>query len=181
MIQFSYANSLGIEARLKATLSKNGDDMGHKLRMLTILMGLTGVFALLVFVASRQLYTRSVRGEAKLMMGYIHTLERVYKLENKRYMHWENFYGSILQGADQCEQPEEAAEVGFFIPGCHREKSMPPRYAYRVIQEPNDRYRIEAKSGSDKAGRSFVCFVETGTELWESRQNLEYSLIESCP
>ncbi len=155
--------------------------MGHKLRMLAILMGLVGVFALLVLVASRQLFTRSVRGEAKLMMGYIHTLERVYKLENKRYMLWDKYYGAVLKGEDQCEQPEDAAEVGFLIAGCHREKSLPPRYAYRVLKDAKDHYRVEAKSGSDRQGRSYVCFSEDGNELWESRQNLEYSLVESCP
>lgn len=154
--------------------------MGRRARTFFLLLGVATVGTLLILVASRQLYTRGVQGEAKLMMSYIHTLERVYKLENSEYVYWDAFYGANAKGVDSCPQPEGAAEVGLLIAGCHRELVAPPRYAYRVLKVEPDRYRIEARSGSDQAGRSVVCFQPEGDELWESSQNMEYLLKKSC-
>ncbi|RZA25370.1 MAG: hypothetical protein EOP10_07035, partial [Proteobacteria bacterium] len=76
--------------------------MSHKARSLLISLGLVSLGALLVFVLCRQLFIRGVHGEAKLMIGYLHTLERVYRLENKRYEYWDEYYGSNQLGVDSC-------------------------------------------------------------------------------
>lgn len=155
--------------------------MGHKARILMLISstGLVGIS--LMYVAYHQLYLKGLQAEAKLMISYVHTLERVYKLENKHFVFWDEPYGASLHGSDNCVQPEAAAEVGFLIAGCHRDKSPLPRYAYRVLEESvDDRYRVEASSGSDKNGRSFVCFKPDQQDVWQSSQNLEFSQVVSC-
>ena len=155
--------------------------MGHKARIMLLFIVLSLIGGSLMYAAYHQLYLRGLEAEAKLMMSYVHTLERVYKLEYRQFMFWDELYGAAQNGEDRCYQPEGAAEVGFFVPGCHREGALVPRYAYRVVKESvGDRYRIEAVSGSDKAGRSFVCFKADQHELWQSSQNLEFTQIVSC-
>ncbi len=155
--------------------------MGYKVRNAFIVITLFVLGAGLILIFSRQLFSRSVRGEAQLLIGYIHTLERVYRIETKEYAGWDQFYGSNLEGSDHCRQPESAAELGFLVAGCHKEKSNAPRYAYRVMKIGDDRYKVEAKSGSDSQKRSFVCFSPGGEEIWESTQNREINLVKSCP
>lgn len=154
--------------------------MGRKARSFILVLVVATLGFLLVLVASRQLFTRAVQGEAKLMMSYVHTLERVYRLENHDYVYWDSFYGANQNGVDSCPQPEGAAEIGLLIAACHREGVIPSRYAYRVVKLEPNRYRIEAKSGSDSLGRSVVCFESDQSELWTSSQNMEYALTKSC-
>jgi hypothetical protein len=155
--------------------------MGHKVRLITMLTGCIAAGVLLVYVAFHQLYQNGLQAEAKLMISYVHTLERVYKLDKKNFVFWTEPYGAMLNGRDNCAQPEAAADIGFYISGCHREGAAIPRYAYRILKESaSDRYRIEASSGSDKEGRSFVCFDSDKQNVWQSSQNLEFSQVESC-
>lgn len=154
--------------------------MTQKLRSFLLLFLVPLGTAFLVWVLSRQMFSRAVQGEAKLMMSYVHTLERVYRLETKNYLYWEEYYGSGQAGADNCAQPEGAAELGFLLPGCHREKSAIPRYAYKVVKNSGDRYLIEAKSGSDKSGRSVVCFSSDQSEIWVSSKSMDYILAKPC-
>lgn len=155
--------------------------MGHKVRMLMLISSVTLLGCMLIYVAYHQLYLRGLQAEAKLMISYGHTLERVYKLENKHFAFWDEPYGASLLGRDNCVQPEAAAEVGFIIFGCHREKAPLPRYAYRIVKEPiGDHYRIEASSGSDSRGKSFVCFQADQQDIWQSSQNLQFNQVRSC-
>ncbi|MBC7532799.1 MAG: hypothetical protein H7318_14600 [Oligoflexus sp.] len=149
--------------------------------MLFLISSVSLVGIMLMYVAYHQLYQRGLQAEAKLMISYVHTLERVYKLENKTFVFWDEPYGASLQGQDNCAQPDAAAEVGFIIAGCHRDKAPLPRYAYRIVKEPvGDHYMVEASSGSDSHGRSFVCFQPDQQDVWQSSQNLEFNQIESC-
>lgn len=152
----------------------------HKARSFLLTLLAVGIGGFLIWSFARQLFTRAVQGEAKLMMSYVHTLERVYRLEKKDYLYWDEYYGANQKGVDSCLQPESAAELGFLLPGCHREKAAIPRYAYRVVKTEGDRYAIEAKSGSDKLGRSVVCFSPRADEIWQSSQNMDYVLTKSC-
>ncbi|MBC7660599.1 MAG: hypothetical protein H7249_12960 [Chitinophagaceae bacterium] len=155
--------------------------MGHRTRIALLLISVASVCACLGYTAYHQFYQRGVEAEAKLMMSYAHTLERVYKLENRHFIYWDALYGATENGNDNCLQPEAAAEVGFIVPGCHRASALIPRFAYRIVSESQgERYRIEAVSGSDKAGKSYVCFNSSGHELWQSSQNMEFTQVVSC-
>ncbi len=155
--------------------------MGYRARLLCLGLGFFLVTLLLFYAAFHQLYLRGMQAEAKLMTSYLHTLERVYKIENKRFVYWSEPYGAMQLGVDNCRQPAAAAEVGFTVPGCHREQAPLPRYSFRVLRDATgDRLQVEARSGSDALGRSFVCFDAKGHDLWQSSQNLEFAPIESC-
>ncbi len=155
--------------------------MGHKARIALILAGLGTVTLFFLSIAYHQLYQRGLEAEAKLMISYAHTLEKVYHLENKSYAYWSSPYGATLEGVDHCEQPDEAAAIGFSVAGCHREGAPIPRYAFHIQKlEGSDQYLIEATGGSDGQGRSLVCFQSRGREVWQSSQNLEFKQIISC-
>jgi len=155
--------------------------MGHKARILLLLSSVVSVSVFLFYIAFHNVYLRGMQAEAKLMISHLHTLQRIYKFENKRYQYWLEPYGAGREGADHCEQPEAAAEVGFTIPGCHRERAPLPRYGFRVVKDAmDDRYRIEAISGSDSRGQSFICFDGEGQDVWQSSHNLEFTQTESC-
>lgn len=151
-----------------------------RLKLLLLTLGFGSIVSLLGYVAYHQFSLRGMQAEAKLMMSYMHTLQRVYRLEHGSIVGFEN-YGAPLMGRDNCAQPLDAARLGFFLPGCHRKGSMPPRYAYRsMLGERGERYILQAESGSDTQKRSLVCFDAGGTELWESRQSFEFNPLKSC-
>lgn len=152
--------------------------MRMKLFLLCFCFG--SIVSFLGYVAYHQLYLRGMQGEAKLMMSYLHTLQRVYRLEHGSFVSFDN-YGAPLRGRDNCAQPLEAARLGFLLPGCHRKGTEPPRYAYRsFFSEKGERYILQAESGSDAQKRSLVCFDKDGLDLWESRQGLDFSPLKSC-
>ncbi len=136
---------------------------------------------LLAYFAYHQIYKKGLQAEVHLVTSYIHTLQSAYASEKGSYSTFSN-YGAPQQGQDNCMQPEGAAELGFLIPGCHELRATAPRYTFRAAEAESSRsrYRVEALSGSDALGRSFVCFGDTGQEIWESLQNKEIKPIKSC-
>ena len=151
-----------------------------RLKLLFLFSVLGGMVGLLGYVAYHQFYQRGLQAEAKLMMSYVHTLQRVYRLENGRYVAF-GPYGAAHLGQDLCAQPEAAAELGFLLPGCHKKGALPPRYTYTSnLLEGEKQYLLRAESGSDVRGRSFVCFGEDGSEVWESSKNLSFLSVSTC-
>ncbi len=154
-------------------------------RRLKTIMGLSllAVLTLPLFYAFyHQLYQKGLQAEARLMLSYLHTLQRVYRKEEGGYAAFD-WYGAPLAGADHCMQPIGAAQLGFLIHGCHEAEALPPRYAFRTIVASGGKeapYSLEALSGSDERGRSLVCFQELDHERWESRENQAIEPVKSC-
>lgn len=116
------------------------------------------------------------------MLSYLQTLQRVYRSEHGQYVDFNTYYGAPIQGHDNCEQPMGAAQLGFLLHGCHEIKAPAPRYAYRslILDKPAPAYQLEARSGSDQAGRSLICFNPDGHELWQISQNQQIMPTKSC-
>lgn len=154
-------------------------------RRLNVTLGflvLTGLTLPLFYAFFHQLYQRGVQAEARLMLSYLHTLQRVYRREEGAFAAFE-WYGAPVNGQDFCAQPLEAAQLGFMIHGCHEEEAFPPRYAYRSLirsQGQELSYELEAVSGSDAAGRSLVCFEAQEQERWVSQKNEDLEPLTSC-
>lgn len=146
---------------------------------LAIVSSLLGVLG---YAGFRQLAMRGMQAEARLLLGYMQTLQNAYHIEQGQYAQFLQLYGAPVGGQDHCEQPLGAAQLGFIIHGCHDIKSPAPRYAYRSLQvaQPKPSYRLEAESGSDAAGRSLVCFNPEDREFWVAEQNKDVGAAESC-
>lgn len=169
----------------------NRRPFGYRFRTYGIIAALSLVSAPLIYAFFHQISQSAFQAEAKLMISYLHTLERVYRQENGGYAFF-SWYGAPQTGADHCPQPEGAAALGFFIHGCHQERSMPPRYTYRIldVEAPAEikplppagelPYRIEARSGSDAQQRSLVCFTPEEVELWVSSSNKRLEPVLPC-
>jgi len=136
----------------------------------------------LVYVGYRQLSMRGMQAEARLMLSYMQTLQNVYHIEQGQFAKFEAYYGASIQGKDNCEQPSEAAQLGFLLHGCHDIKSPAPRYAYRSFPkgELGVSFSLQAIAGSDAEGRSLVCFAADDREYWVLEQNQEIVAVESC-
>lgn len=162
--------------------------LGFKLRRFGLVAFAACVTAPLIYVFYHQLSQSALQAEAKLMVSYLHTLEKVYRQERGSYAYFPA-YGAPQKGQDFCVQPEGAAALGFFVHGCHQAEAMPPRYTYRIIEPeaPEARvpqaelsYQIEARAGSDALGRSLVCFAPQQEELWVSSPRRKIESVLSC-
>ena len=137
----------------------------------------------IVYPLYNNMSLNGAQAEAKLMMSYIHTLQKAYFSENGDYVYFDSDYGASLTGADNCVQPSQAGKLGFIIRWCHEEKASPIRYAYRVIkQEIQEKpsYTIKAVSGSDSKGRSVVCVHPQDSDVWVSSPGKPHENIRSC-
>ncbi len=159
----------------------NRRPFGFRVRTYGIIIAVLLASAPLIYVFFHQMSQRAFQAEAKLMISYLHTLEKVYRQEHGAYAAF-SWYGAPQKGEDHCAQPEGAALLGFFIHGCHQERSMPPRYSYRSLDRPSESlpYRLEAKSGSDALKRSLVCFTPDQEEIWVSSSIREIEPVVSC-
>ncbi len=157
-----------------------------KLRGYWMIAGLLLVSGPLFYVLYHHLYQRGQQAEARLILTYLHTLQKVYKQESGSFAYFPS-YGAPQRGQDFCEQPFGAAQLGFAIHACHQAGALPPRYTYQSLEikeESRGRigpsYKLEARGGSDSQRRSLVCFKANGEELWVSSTIQELEPIESC-
>ncbi|SMF34505.1 hypothetical protein [Pseudobacteriovorax antillogorgiicola] len=152
---------------------------GHTIRYLIIF----SLLAVLGGFLGRAMYVtvtvRGLRAEARLMLSYLHTLQKAQRMESDRYMSFDQFYGAPLKGQDNCQQPEGAARLGFLLKWCHSESASPLRYAYRV-RETTDGFIGEAHAGSASDGGSFVCFGFHEEDIWQIDKKRSLSHINSC-
>ena len=100
-------------------------------------------------------------------------------MESGTYIAFENYYGAALDGQDNCEQPEGAAQLGFLISWCHSEKAVPMNFAYRSVLDGEGFY-AEAKSGSDEKNQSFVCFGVDEVNVWKIDKDKQVSEVSPC-
>lgn len=140
---------------------------------------LVAITAPLVYGFYHQLYRKGLQAEARLIFSYVHTLQKVYKMEQGAYANFPA-YGAPEKGLDQCAQPLGAAQLGFLLYGCHDSDSTPPRYAYQSLEASGNSYQLEALGGSDAEGRSLVCFIPSSREELVSTQNSEIKVRVSC-
>ncbi len=149
-----------------------------RIRMIGLVVLLLSISGPLAYGFYHQLYLNGVQAEARLMFSYLHTLQKVYKLERGNFATFTH-YGAPLLGQDHCEQPLGAAQLGFLLHGCHDETAAPPRYVYQS-REIDSGYILEAQSGSDGLGRSLVCFNPSSAEQLVSLPNSDVQTNESC-
>lgn len=115
------------------------------------------------------------------MLSYIHSLESAYHLDQNQYVFFEEFYGSPIEGRDNCVQPKGAESLGFLVRWCHKNNNTPVRYAYRVLPAADPRqFRAEAFSGSDAADQSFVCFGEHEDDAWQMNDKRQLTRTKAC-
>jgi hypothetical protein len=155
--------------------------MLQRILVLTIIL-LGG--ASLIYGSYYSLRINGLRGEMRLMLSYLHTLEHAAKLEKGEYLFFEQFYGARIDGQDHCQQPPGAARLGFFIRWCHEPQGSVMRYAYRVLPVKRDDqtlgFKAIAHSGSDRAGRSFICFFEGQQDIWQMSENRQLTSVRAC-
>ena len=143
------------------------------------------VLSLLILggVLGRVLYVtmtvRGLRAEARLMLSYLHTLQKVQSMESDKYIGFSSFYGAPISGKDNCSQPEGAARLGFLLKWCHTESPSPLRYSYRLTLS-EDNYKAEAHAGSDHSGASFVCFGHQEEDIWVVDKKKQIQRVKSC-
>ncbi len=142
--------------------------------------------AVIVYVIHGQLQLNGLRGEMRVMLGYLATLQNGYYLETGNYSYFEDYYGASIAGKDHCQQPEAAAMIGFIIKWCHYENSPELRYAYRVLETAPNRdarklsFMAEAHSGSDALRLSFVCRWQGQNDVWRLGSDKKLAEVETC-
>lgn len=137
----------------------------------------------LLYGASYRLQINGSRGEMRLMLSYLHTLEEAIRLDTGSYAYFDQYYGARIEGHDHCQQPEGAARLGFLIRWCHEEGASPVRYAYKVLpvnESVGQGFQAIAHSGSDATGASFVCFFRDQAEKWVMNEQKELISIQNC-
>lgn len=138
----------------------------------------------LIYPTYRHFYINGLRAEARIMLTYLHTLEKVYRSESGHYAYFPEYYGANVDGHSFCQQPEGAKTLGFYLRWCHEKEAgrEPVLYAYQVLPGVGDQdgYRAAAVSGSDSSGASFVCFGEREVDVWYMDQNRSITHEKSC-
>jgi len=138
--------------------------------------------SLFALIFGKHMQLNSKRSEARIMLAYLHTLQRGFFLEEGRYKYFSDFYGAPLGGQSQCSRPPGARELGFMLRACERGLTKNElRYAYAVYPKESDEgkaYLAVAISGSDSDGTSKVCARSTQVDKWtiDDQRNIEHSV-----
>ena len=146
---------------------------------MVLVLGIVLVSSILMRAVYISVSTSGLQAEARLMLTYLHTLQRAQSAESGKFIKFEEYYGAPILGKDNCVQPEGAAQLGFTISWCHSDKPSPVNYAYRLLSDSED-FRIQGKSGSDKNSASFVCFGYHENDIWEVRKSRQVERVSSC-
>lgn len=85
--------------------------------LLTIM--LASVSLPVIYAGYYNMALNGLRGEMRVMLSQILTLERVVSADSGEYAFFEEFYGAPIQGKSNCKQPQGAAKLGFKIDWCH--------------------------------------------------------------
>lgn len=126
------------------------------------------IFCLLAFFfhqAYVKMYIESLRTEAKIIIAYILSLEKAYYSEHNKYVYFSEPYGAPIMGSDNCIKPEGAKKLGFTLNWCDKGIDA-VYYAYKVLPSgpKKNELIIVAESGSNKGGKSFVCFYQNNRD-----------------
>jgi hypothetical protein len=140
-----------------------------------ILLLSIAVLILIAMPLMHRLKRDSMQAEAKLMLGYLTTLQRAHFADKKSYKIFLTPYGAQKLGMSQCNQPAEAHELGFYIHNC--EASV--RYHYIAALDDFGQYVSEAESGSDGKGLSLVCGAQQ-IDIWQMDHEKEISHKQNC-
>ncbi len=120
-----------------------------------------------VYVWVKQLNINALKTEAQVMLAYLGTLEAAYYTDSGAYAGFEEFYGSEIDGQENCQRPKGAEELGFRLKKCGKDpRAGGLRYAYRVLLQ-NDDYTGEAISGSDVGSESYICLGSQKRDQWQ--------------
>lgn len=150
-------------------------------RNLLALLATVAVLTAIIYPIFRHMAVKGLQAEAHLMLSYINSLESAYYLDRNHYVFFEEYYGAPIEGRDNCVQPVGAERLGFFVRWCHKEKTTPVRYAYRVLPSSSPhQFRAEAFSGSDAQDQSFICFGEHEDDAWEMDEKRQLKRIREC-
>lgn len=150
-------------------------------RNLLALLATVAVLAAITYPIFRHMAVKGLQAEAHLMLSYIHSLESAYYIDRNQYVFFEEYYGSPIKGSENCVQPVGAEQLGFFVRWCHKEKTTPVRYAYRVVPSSSlNQFRAEAYSGSDADDRSFVCFGDDEDDAWQMDEKRQLKRTKEC-
>lgn len=138
-----------------------------------------GLLARNVYISS---YIKGLQSEARIMLPYILSLEKIYHSEHGKYVPFIGFYGAPINGKDNCVKPKGADKIGFKLSWC--ETGYDALYfAYSVVRSKDkpEEIIVIAESGSDAKGRSFVCFGKNQKNLLHlSSHNNKIIAKESC-
>lgn len=147
--------------------------------LLTIM--LASVSLPVIYAGYYNMALNGLRGEMRVMLSQILTLERVVSADSGEYAFFEEFYGAPIQGKSNCKQPQGAAKLGFKIDWCHEKGAAVVRYAYKVLKpKGKNGFTAVAKSGSDNLNRSFVCSSNGQVDQWHLDEKGQFSSIASC-
>lgn len=144
------------------------------------------VTLVLLYALHAHLQLNGLRGEMRVMLGYLATLQKSYFLETGNYSYFSEYYGASIHGEDFCKQPDGAAAVGFMVKWCHFESAPLVRYAYRVTptqpleQSGGLSFLAEAHSGSDQNHDSFVCRWSHQDDVWILTSDMKMNEQKSC-
>ena len=153
-----------------------------KLRKKTALTAaLIGLVGFSLAALYRHLVINGLEAEAKIMLAYMHSLEAAHQMETGRYVFFSDWYGAPIDGRNNCNQPDGARDLGFMIRWCRGDgKGQMMRFAYRVVPATNGSgFAIQARSGSDAAKESFVCFGASKSQ-WILDENRQLNRSDGC-
>lgn len=148
--------------------------------LLALLVALAAL-ASVIYPLFRSMVVKGLQAEAHLMLSYIHSLESAYHIDHNEYVYFNEFYGSPIDGRENCVQPAGAERLGFLVRWCHKAGATPVRYAYRVIPgSGQDQFQAEAFSGSDANDQSFICFGEHEDDVWRMDDKRDIKRTKEC-
>ncbi len=148
--------------------------------LLALVVALAALVAL-IYPLFRHMAIKGLQAEAHLMLSYIHSLESAYHIDNSQYVYFDAFYGSPIDGRENCMQPAGAERLGFLVRWCHKAGATPVRYAYRVTPGVGgDHFQAEAHSGSDTEDQSFICFGLHEDDVWQMDEKRVLKRTRAC-
>ena len=147
------------------------------------------LLVLVSFPVFKKMETTSTRAEAKITLSYMATLQSAYHADNGKFAVFVEFYGSQIEGRDQCAQPAGAEDLGFKLRSCGKDpRRKGLRYVYRALGDIDLKsaqhtipksFTGEAVSGSDVTGDDFVC-GPSGKDRWQVSVKKEFRNPEYC-
>ena len=153
----------------------------NAVRNFLLTMMLVSVSLPVIYAGYYSMTLNGLRGEMRVMLSQILTLERVFFADSGEYAYFEDFYGAPIEGVSKCQQPEGAAKLGFKIDWCHENGAAVVRYAYKIMKlKDKNGFAAIAQSGSDRFDRSFVCSSNGQIDQWQLDEKGQFSLVSSC-
>jgi len=171
--------------RFNPTLSRRfmADHWFHIIRRGLIAVLVVSVTTTMLYGTYYRMQLNGSRAEMRLMLTYLHTLQQSYRIDEGRYVFFNRFYGAQIAGEDHCQQPEEAARLGFILRWCHEEQAVEMRYAYQILPSSSlgdQGFQAIAHSGSDGENHSFVCFFANQTDVWSITEEKALKSLRTC-